>query len=209
MVARRKLQGLNRCNGSRTLVFCVLGHAPCRVMCCVGTLTYPRVDVCSSDVSSDVSHPPRSARRAHPHIIRTRQWSRVDTSDGMVVVGTIQVRAHTNTTQHKTQHKHIPRTTLDHTQHTGCNDDTCDVDGDMLLLHKYIRVNHAYGACRCNIDCKNDPDNCISEKLYMQMADRMSSDGWLQVRATRSITRTQMHIHGHAYAHTAVRSTMC
>lgn len=31
---------------------------------------------------------------------------------------------------------------------------------------------------RCNIDCKNDPDNCISEKLYMQMADRLAEDGY-------------------------------
>ncbi|XP_072573419.1 alpha-galactosidase A [Paramormyrops kingsleyae] len=30
----------------------------------------------------------------------------------------------------------------------------------------------------CNIDCERDPDNCISEKLYMQMADRMAKDGW-------------------------------
>ncbi|CAL1263604.1 unnamed protein product [Larinioides sclopetarius] len=30
----------------------------------------------------------------------------------------------------------------------------------------------------CNTDCKNDPDNCISEKLYMEMADRMVADGY-------------------------------
>ena len=33
---------------------------------------------------------------------------------------------------------------------------------------------------RCNIDCVNDPENCISEKLIMQMADRMSEDGYLE-----------------------------
>jgi len=33
----------------------------------------------------------------------------------------------------------------------------------------------------CNVDCKNDPDNCISEKLYMQMADHMAADGYKDV----------------------------
>ncbi|XP_045203210.2 alpha-N-acetylgalactosaminidase-like isoform X2 [Mercenaria mercenaria] len=31
---------------------------------------------------------------------------------------------------------------------------------------------------RCNIDCDADPDNCISEKLYMTMADLMVSEGY-------------------------------
>jgi len=31
---------------------------------------------------------------------------------------------------------------------------------------------------RCDIDCVNDPENCISENLYMAMADRMSADGY-------------------------------
>ncbi|CAG5114833.1 unnamed protein product, partial [Candidula unifasciata] len=31
---------------------------------------------------------------------------------------------------------------------------------------------------RCNVDCQNDPDNCISEKLYMKMADLMVSEGY-------------------------------
>jgi len=30
----------------------------------------------------------------------------------------------------------------------------------------------------CNIDCENDPKNCISENLYMEMADRMVADGY-------------------------------
>ncbi|ESO93810.1 hypothetical protein LOTGIDRAFT_209340 [Lottia gigantea] len=34
---------------------------------------------------------------------------------------------------------------------------------------------------RCNIDCTNDPDNCISEKLYMSMADRLAEDGYRDV----------------------------
>jgi hypothetical protein len=31
---------------------------------------------------------------------------------------------------------------------------------------------------RCNINCEDDPDNCIHEKLFMEMADRMADDGW-------------------------------
>ncbi|CAL1545948.1 unnamed protein product [Lymnaea stagnalis] len=31
---------------------------------------------------------------------------------------------------------------------------------------------------RCNVDCTNDPDNCISERLYMKMADLMVSEGF-------------------------------
>lgn len=30
----------------------------------------------------------------------------------------------------------------------------------------------------CNTDCRRDPHNCISEQLYMQMADVMVSEGW-------------------------------
>ncbi|XP_071786708.1 alpha-N-acetylgalactosaminidase-like isoform X5 [Asterias amurensis] len=31
---------------------------------------------------------------------------------------------------------------------------------------------------RCNTDCKNDPYNCVSEKLVKQMADRLVEDGY-------------------------------
>ena len=31
---------------------------------------------------------------------------------------------------------------------------------------------------RCNTDCENDPHNCISERLFMQMADLLISDGY-------------------------------
>jgi len=34
---------------------------------------------------------------------------------------------------------------------------------------------------RCNIDCVNDPYNCISEKLYTDMADRLVDDGWAEL----------------------------
>ncbi|XP_063970201.1 alpha-N-acetylgalactosaminidase-like isoform X2 [Lytechinus pictus] len=37
----------------------------------------------------------------------------------------------------------------------------------------------AWERFRCNIDCKNDPKNCISEQLFMEMADRMVEDGYL------------------------------
>ncbi|XP_012622871.2 alpha-galactosidase A [Microcebus murinus] len=30
----------------------------------------------------------------------------------------------------------------------------------------------------CNLDCREEPDSCISEQLFMQMADLMVSDGW-------------------------------
>ncbi|KAI5943992.1 alpha-galactosidase A [Manis javanica] len=33
----------------------------------------------------------------------------------------------------------------------------------------------------CNTDCQEEPDSCISEKLFMQMADLMASDGWKAV----------------------------
>ncbi|XP_046362790.2 alpha-galactosidase A-like [Haliotis rufescens] len=31
---------------------------------------------------------------------------------------------------------------------------------------------------RCNLDCLNDPDNCISENLYMRMADIIAAEGY-------------------------------
>ncbi|XP_061456231.1 alpha-N-acetylgalactosaminidase-like isoform X2 [Rhineura floridana] len=34
---------------------------------------------------------------------------------------------------------------------------------------------------RCNTDCKNDPNNCISEHLIKAMADRLAGDGWKQL----------------------------
>ncbi|XP_072482834.1 alpha-galactosidase A [Notamacropus eugenii] len=33
----------------------------------------------------------------------------------------------------------------------------------------------------CNVDCIEDPENCISEQLFMQMADLMVSEGWKDV----------------------------
>lgn len=33
---------------------------------------------------------------------------------------------------------------------------------------------------RCNIDCANDPENCISESLYKTMADHIAADGYLE-----------------------------
>nr|CAH0113308.1 unnamed protein product [Daphnia galeata] len=37
----------------------------------------------------------------------------------------------------------------------------------------------AWERFRCNIDCKHDPENCISERLFMKMADIMVSEGYL------------------------------
>ncbi|XP_019625343.1 PREDICTED: alpha-N-acetylgalactosaminidase-like isoform X2 [Branchiostoma belcheri] len=36
----------------------------------------------------------------------------------------------------------------------------------------------AWERFRCNVDCVDDPYNCISEHLFMQMADRLAEDGW-------------------------------
>ncbi|XP_068689821.1 alpha-N-acetylgalactosaminidase-like, partial [Montipora foliosa] len=36
----------------------------------------------------------------------------------------------------------------------------------------------AWERFRCNINCKEDPENCISEKLFMQMADHIAEDGY-------------------------------
>uniref|UniRef100_A0A8D1NRP2 Alpha-galactosidase n=1 Tax=Sus scrofa TaxID=9823 RepID=A0A8D1NRP2_PIG len=36
----------------------------------------------------------------------------------------------------------------------------------------------AWERFRCNIDCDEDPKNCISERLFMEMADRLAQDGW-------------------------------
>ncbi|XP_078067333.1 alpha-galactosidase A [Mustelus asterias] len=33
----------------------------------------------------------------------------------------------------------------------------------------------------CNVNCQEDPHNCISEQLYMQMADIMAAEGWKEV----------------------------
>ncbi|KAM7182465.1 alpha-N-acetylgalactosaminidase isoform 2-T2 [Macrochelys suwanniensis] len=39
----------------------------------------------------------------------------------------------------------------------------------------------AWERFRCNIDCKTDPDNCISEKLFVDMVDRLADDGWKEL----------------------------
>ncbi|CAH1268336.1 NAGA [Branchiostoma lanceolatum] len=39
----------------------------------------------------------------------------------------------------------------------------------------------AWERFRCNVDCVDDPYNCISERLFMQMADRLSEDGWKEL----------------------------
>ncbi|XP_006027700.1 alpha-N-acetylgalactosaminidase isoform X2 [Alligator sinensis] len=39
----------------------------------------------------------------------------------------------------------------------------------------------AWERFRCNTDCKIDPQNCISERLFMDMADRLADDGWKEL----------------------------
>ena len=39
----------------------------------------------------------------------------------------------------------------------------------------------AWERFRCNTDCANDPHNCISERLFRQMADLIISDGYQDV----------------------------
>nr|XP_004542036.1 alpha-N-acetylgalactosaminidase [Maylandia zebra] len=39
----------------------------------------------------------------------------------------------------------------------------------------------AWERYRCDIDCENDPKNCISENLFMDMADRLAEDGWKEL----------------------------
>lgn len=39
----------------------------------------------------------------------------------------------------------------------------------------------AWERFRCNTDCENDPHNCISERLFMQMADLIIAEGYYDV----------------------------
>ncbi|XP_069014487.1 alpha-N-acetylgalactosaminidase [Embiotoca jacksoni] len=39
----------------------------------------------------------------------------------------------------------------------------------------------AWERFRCDIDCENDTKNCISENLFMDMADRLFEDGWREL----------------------------
>lgn len=39
----------------------------------------------------------------------------------------------------------------------------------------------AWERFRCNLDCKEDPENCIGETLFRNMADRLSEDGWKEL----------------------------
>ncbi|KAB7507380.1 Alpha-N-acetylgalactosaminidase [Armadillidium nasatum] len=39
----------------------------------------------------------------------------------------------------------------------------------------------AWERFRCNTDCVNDPQNCISEQLFMQMADILVNEGYAQL----------------------------
>ncbi|XP_041831947.1 alpha-N-acetylgalactosaminidase [Melanotaenia boesemani] len=39
----------------------------------------------------------------------------------------------------------------------------------------------AWERFRCDIDCDHDPKNCISENLFIDMADRLFEDGWKEL----------------------------
>ncbi|XP_028837435.1 alpha-N-acetylgalactosaminidase-like [Denticeps clupeoides] len=39
----------------------------------------------------------------------------------------------------------------------------------------------AWERYRCDIDCVSDPKNCISEALFIDMADRLAEDGWREL----------------------------
>nr|XP_020478003.1 alpha-N-acetylgalactosaminidase-like [Monopterus albus] len=39
----------------------------------------------------------------------------------------------------------------------------------------------AWERFRCDVDCHDDPENCISEDLFRDMADRLVEDGWREL----------------------------
>ncbi|NXN94253.1 NAGAB acetylgalactosaminidase, partial [Rhinopomastus cyanomelas] len=39
----------------------------------------------------------------------------------------------------------------------------------------------AWERFRCNVDCQVDPRNCISERLFFEIADRLAEDGWREL----------------------------
>ncbi|XP_072452402.1 alpha-N-acetylgalactosaminidase [Notamacropus eugenii] len=39
----------------------------------------------------------------------------------------------------------------------------------------------AWERYRCNVNCEEDPDNCVSEDLFIEMADRLVEDGWIDL----------------------------
>ena len=57
------------------------------------------------------------------------------------------------------------------------------------LTFKSTSHRTALARFRCNTDCENDPHNCISERLFMQMADLVISDGYYDAgyRLTRAV----------------------
>ncbi|KAF7648807.1 hypothetical protein LDENG_00151420 [Lucifuga dentata] len=39
----------------------------------------------------------------------------------------------------------------------------------------------AWERFRCDVDCEEDPDNCIGEQLFRNMTDRLAEDGWKEL----------------------------
>lgn len=51
-----------------------------------------------------------------------------------------------------------------------------------ITLSKFCAVGWlAWERFACNIDCTNEPDSCINEKLFMDMADRLAADGFKEL----------------------------
>jgi len=66
----------------------------------------------------------------------------------------------------------------------------CSTFLSTVALNNGLVLTPPMGFCawerfRCTIDCKSDPDYCLSEKLFVQIADRMAADGWLEAGYTQ------------------------
>ncbi|XP_078093765.1 alpha-N-acetylgalactosaminidase [Mustelus asterias] len=58
---------------------------------------------------------------------------------------------------------------------------TCGLSLDNGLMRTPPMGWLAWERFRCNVDCRADPENCISERLFMDMADRLAEDGWKEL----------------------------
>ncbi|KAM4652026.1 alpha-N-acetylgalactosaminidase [Discoglossus pictus] len=58
-------------------------------------------------------------------------------------------------------------------------DGTLAVDNGLLMTPPMGWLS--WERFRCKVECDLDPENCISEHLFMDMADRLVEDGWRQL----------------------------
>ncbi|KAL4630586.1 alpha-N-acetylgalactosaminidase [Arapaima gigas] len=56
---------------------------------------------------------------------------------------------------------------------------TCALDNGLMRTPPMGWL--AWERFRCDINCKDDPKNCISENLFKDMADRLAEDGWKEL----------------------------